>query len=129
MKNEAPGGSHNPITILGSFTKVPKTGQRSEISRRLSSEALEGRGPVVEAGKREGPRTEHQPQLCPIPGSAGWGGKGAKLTRKPGELGTGKLVPSEVGMGARNLAKALAQRTRGKTREEKVAREGEREID
>lgn len=50
------------------------------------------------------------------------------MTPKPGELGTGKLVPSEVGMGARNLMKAIAQRTRRKTREEKLVREGEREI-
>lgn len=42
-KKEAPLGSHNKF--WGSFTKVPKTGQRSEISRQLSQAALEGRGP------------------------------------------------------------------------------------
>lgn len=105
---------------------MPKTGQRSEISRRLSKEALEGRGPVVEAGKREGPKPSTNPSSVPYQEVLGRG-RGAKLTPKPGELGTGKLVPSEVGMGARNLVKATAQRTRRKTREEKLVREGERE--
>lgn len=40
------------------------------------------------------------------------------MTPKPGELGAGELVPSEVAVGARNLAKTRAQRTRQKTREE-----------
>lgn len=76
MKNEAPGGSHNPVTILGFYTKVPKTGQRSEISRRLSREALEGRGPVVEAGKREGPEPSTNPSSVPYQEVLG-GGIGA----------------------------------------------------
>lgn len=86
--------SHGAVIVLGSFPKVQKTGQRSEISRKLGWAALEGRDPVVEAGKKEGPK--HHPQLCLVPGSAGWGGREAELTPKPGEVGTGKLMPPEV---------------------------------
>lgn len=35
------------------------------MSRRLSREALEGRGPVIEAGKREGPEPSTNPSSVP----------------------------------------------------------------
>lgn len=56
--------------------------QRSENSRRLNQAAQEGRGPVVEAGRREA-------LSKPNPRSALYqealGDKGAELSTKPGE--------------------------------------------
>jgi hypothetical protein len=91
-------------------------------------------GPRGAGSRDRGGEEGRAPNRAPTPALSHtrkcWvGGRGAKLTPKPGELGTGKLVPSEVGMGARNLAKGIVQRTRRKTREEKLVREEEREID
>lgn len=55
-----------------------------------------GAGSRGRGGEEGRTRTKHQPQLCPVPGSAGWGGREAELTPKPGEVGTGKLMPPEM---------------------------------
>lgn len=75
VKKEAPLRSHSAVIILSSFPKVPKTEARGQKSQESTLGGPRGAGSRGRGGEEGRTRTKHHPQLCPVPGSAGWGGE------------------------------------------------------